>query len=357
VNRRAVVIGSVGIALLGLGTWLGFQRHEAAERLERDRWQVPIAAADPVRGPRAASVTLLEFCDFDVAECRAMAPVLARALREFDPDVRWVFKDFTEEATHPRGFVAAHFGRYLFNQGGDAAFWPAHDTMYKVLGGLAEPVTVNLAQKLGLRWEDIEPAVTAEAVAKPLRENVAIAHASGVTAVPYLFINGRPLAGVVSYEALADMIRDELGRAKRLLANVPDVKDPYPVVTKKARVPNPDPRLTAQPARDSEEEEEEEAERRASAPQPVAAHSGSVNPEPTLPALPRVAPKNGTLTVADLSAGDRAELQRRGFEPQAFVGFANTMNEQRRQEDALRADRKAKGFPTEPEPPPKLTPP
>lgn len=331
-------VALIGSAAAGFVWW---HRSEQEATVEASRWAMRVDSTDPSRGPRQAAVTIVEFCDFEVPQCKDVASTLSRVVKEFAPDVRWVFKEFPQERARTRGFIAAHFARHAFATGGNSAFWTAHDKLLAVTAAVPEPIAPNLAAELDLRWDDVQTAITEDSITRPMRSNLALALASGVSGVPFLFVNGRPIEGAPSFEKLSEIVREELGRARRLLAKSTDQADPYTQVTRGARTVKPDPKVVQGPPTQAEKEAAKLEKRAKLAGTPAPGPSGR---QPRIP-LPRVVPSTGGLTESSLSQEEIATLRARGFDPSQFVRYANVMNERRRQEAEVRAERNAKGLP------------
>src|SRR5271165_3581555 len=82
----------------------------------------------PSLGPANASVTLVEFSDFECPVCRALHDALRGMLPNY-PQLRVVFKDFPLEQIHPWARTAALAGRCAYQQN-PAAFWKMYDFIY-----------------------------------------------------------------------------------------------------------------------------------------------------------------------------------------------------------------------------------
>src|SRR5262249_30688501 len=67
----------------------------------------------PSMGPPNASVTIVEFGDFECPSCRQLDSILRKMLPEY-PKVRFVFKDFPLESIHPWAMTAALVGRCAY---------------------------------------------------------------------------------------------------------------------------------------------------------------------------------------------------------------------------------------------------
>jgi len=82
----------------------------------------------PSIGSANATVTLVEYSDFECPVCRNLHDVMRDMLPKY-PQVRVVFKDFPLDSIHPWARTAALAGRCAYQQN-PAAFWKLYDAIY-----------------------------------------------------------------------------------------------------------------------------------------------------------------------------------------------------------------------------------
>jgi len=63
--------------------------------------RVPVTQHDHVLGPTNASVTLVEYGDYECPYCGAAFPIVNRILQHFGPKLRYVFRHFPLTQVHP----------------------------------------------------------------------------------------------------------------------------------------------------------------------------------------------------------------------------------------------------------------
>ena len=66
-----------------------------------------IGEGDHIRGNPNASITLVEFSDFQCPFCSRFHPTAKQALDEYENDIRWVYKHFPLDSIHPQARPAA----------------------------------------------------------------------------------------------------------------------------------------------------------------------------------------------------------------------------------------------------------
>ncbi len=173
-------------------------------------YRVEVEALGPSKGGGAAApVTIVEFSDFQCPYCKRVVPALDQAVEKYGDKVRLVFRQFPLNSIHPEAQKAAEASLCAADQG---KFWPLHDAMFQDQSKLAVADLESTAERLGLDTTEfarcVEEGDHADAVLADLRAGAAI----GVSGTPALFINGRPMSGAVGFEALAEVIDDELER-------------------------------------------------------------------------------------------------------------------------------------------------
>jgi len=183
--------------------------HEIEYLLEPYRLEVD-PAAGPARGAAAAAVTIVEWSDFECPYCKSVLPTLERILEEYPEQVRLVFRHFPLHAIHPNAQAAAEAGVCAQDLG---AFWELHDLMFDEQDTLTLDDLKDKAERAGLDAEAFTACLEQEGIADRVDADRRAGIGVGVNGTPALFVNGRPLAGAVAYEQLAEVVEDELERA------------------------------------------------------------------------------------------------------------------------------------------------
>jgi protein-disulfide isomerase len=100
----------------------------------------------PSRGRGDATVTLVEFSDFECPRCRAAEPALRRLLEKYER-VKFVFVHYPLVKVHAHAEMAA---RAAVAAGQQGAFWGFHDLLYQVERPLDLAMLLELAQGMKL---------------------------------------------------------------------------------------------------------------------------------------------------------------------------------------------------------------
>jgi protein-disulfide isomerase len=150
------------------------------------RLHVPVTDRDHQRGPPHASVTLVEYGDFQCPRCAQAFHVL-RDLERFENDVRFVYRHFPLTEIHPLALIAAEASEAAADQG---RFWGVHDTLFQNQPSLQPEELVGYARKLGLDVDAFTDDLLVLRHRDRLSEDVMGGVRSGVNGTPSLLING-----------------------------------------------------------------------------------------------------------------------------------------------------------------------
>ena len=148
-----------------------------------------VGPRDHALGPVDASVTLVEYGEFECPFCGRAYPELQRVLRELGPKVRFVFRHFPVSEQHPH---AQHAAEVAEAAGAQGKFWEMHDRLYQRQSALADDDLLAYARELGLDADRVRRELTAHVHAARVREDFLSGVRSGVSGTPRFFINGRP---------------------------------------------------------------------------------------------------------------------------------------------------------------------
>jgi protein-disulfide isomerase len=188
----------------------------------------------PSFGPATAKVTIVVFSDFECPYCRQLAKTLRDNIPQNYPnDVRVIFKDFPIESVHPWAHAAAEAAHCIAAQK-MPAFWAFHDWVFEhqqeVTRGNVREGVLHFAQINGLDVQEIASCIDSHASAAAVDQSLRAGQGLQIEQTPTMFINGRTVAGSISWEQLATLIDMELKRPENV---------PGPPVEKCCEVPNP----------------------------------------------------------------------------------------------------------------------
>jgi protein-disulfide isomerase len=147
----------------------------------------PVTDHDQARGPSAATVTLVEYGDFECPFCARAFPVVRELQRTFPDDLRFVFRHNPIGREHPHAHLAAQASEAAALQG---HFWPMHDSLFERQDALEERDLVERARSLGLDLARFERDLRSHPVIERVHEDEVGAVRSRVIGTPTFFVNG-----------------------------------------------------------------------------------------------------------------------------------------------------------------------
>ena len=176
---------------------------------EPRRYDIPIAAGDPARGPANAPITLVEFSDFECPYCRSyFLNTLPRILEAYPNQIRHVFKDLPLISIHANAFPAAVAALCAHEQG---AFWEFHDLLFGMELSLGTDAYQQYAADLGLSQSKFTNCLDAQRYTDQVQADYDFAIQLGVRSTPTFFINGILIVGAQPFEVFSQIIESELG--------------------------------------------------------------------------------------------------------------------------------------------------
>lgn len=199
-----VAIGAVAIAaVIAGGNSDGSPPVADSSLVTEDSWK--ITSAD-------ATVTIVEFLDFECEACGAAHPVVQQILDDYKGRVNYVVRNFPN---HNNSVLAATAAEAAGEQG---KYWEMFNALFEKQGEWGEkrePQTeafISYARDIGLDIDAFTAALSSgkydDKIAKDRAEGIAV----GVDATPTFFINGKKSVGVLSYGAFAAALDAELAK-------------------------------------------------------------------------------------------------------------------------------------------------
>jgi protein-disulfide isomerase len=157
-----------------------------------------------VRGAPMAPVTIVEFSDFQCPYCGAAHPGLTRLLREFDGQVKLVFKYFPLSG-HERAMPAARAAEAAARQG---KFWEMHDMLFEHQHELEDADFERYANALGLDMDKFRTDIVSSEVQARIDADRTEGDKLKLEGTPTIYVDGRLLRE--PFKALPAYLKEEL---------------------------------------------------------------------------------------------------------------------------------------------------
>jgi protein-disulfide isomerase len=142
---------------------------------------------DHIEGSPTASVTLVEYGDFECSHCGEAYPILKILQDRFGDDLRKVYRHFPLTEIHPHAQRAAEASEAANAQG---QFWEMHDMLFENQDVLDEDSLAEYAAELGLELPRFVRELVDGEHTQLVREDFMSGVRSGVNGTPTFFING-----------------------------------------------------------------------------------------------------------------------------------------------------------------------
>jgi protein-disulfide isomerase len=142
---------------------------------------------DHIEGPDTASVTLVEYGDYECPYCGEAFSIVKAIQKRLGKRLRYVFRHFPLTNAHPHAADAAEAAEAAGAQG---QFWKMHDTLYENQDALEDQDLLEYATELGLDAARFADDMAEHRHAARVREDFTSGIRSGVNGTPSFFING-----------------------------------------------------------------------------------------------------------------------------------------------------------------------
>jgi protein-disulfide isomerase len=151
----------------------------------------------PVRGPKDAPVTIVEFGDLQCPACKAAQSTI-EGLVAAAPNVRFVFQNFPLEMHNWAAKGAAYAD--CVGRASNDAFWKfiakTYETQSDITAENVDEKLTPIADGVGVKGADIAACAVKPETKARVDASVALGKSVDVTGTPTLFINGRKIGSL-----------------------------------------------------------------------------------------------------------------------------------------------------------------
>lgn len=145
----------------------------------------------PVKGPKDAPVTLIEYTDYQCPFCKRVQPTIEALLKEYPDKIR--FSSMNNPLSfHKQALPAAMAARAAGNQG---KFWEMREILFENSRKLKDADLVGYAQDIGLDIDKFNTDRKDEKLKAEILKEQKQAVRNNATGTPAFFINGKKLSG------------------------------------------------------------------------------------------------------------------------------------------------------------------
>lgn len=195
-------------ALVGGIVWLVSQENAAAS----GSLAVPIGPDDWSKGNASASVTLVEYSDFQCPACGAYFSILKEVEKTFGDRLKLIYRHFPLKNVHPNAEPAARAAEASGRQG---KFWEMHDLLFEnqtAWSGLRDPeeTFAGYADRLGLDRTQFLADFKGTETAVAVQSDYDGGFASRVNATPTFFLDSRQIPNPRTYDEFKAIVEQAL---------------------------------------------------------------------------------------------------------------------------------------------------
>lgn len=206
-----IVIGLLILAGLGYGGFRFFQWINAPQP-EVTQAEIDVAGDEWIKGNPEASVTLVEYSDFQCPACKNYFPLVKRLSEELPQDLRFVYRQYPLTSIHRNAFASAKASEAAGKQG---KFWEMHDLLFENQDSWSTDSNPDdkfegYAGEIGLDIEQFKTDYDSDEVKDAVNEDITTANRLGFSSTPSFTLNGRRIENPRSYDALKQLIEDEI---------------------------------------------------------------------------------------------------------------------------------------------------
>ena len=207
-----IVVVVFVIITLGVGVWK-LSSSSSSSDTSREAL-LTINDADHSKGKPDASVTLIEYLDFECEACGAYYPLVKRLSEEYNEEILFVSRYYPLPG-HKNGMPSALAVEAAGKQG---KYWEMHDLLFEEQQTWGEQsssdqtIFERYAEQLGLNVEQFRQDIESSEVRDRVIKDRNSGNRLGVNSTPTFFLNGEKIQNPRGYEAFKSLLDNALGR-------------------------------------------------------------------------------------------------------------------------------------------------
>ncbi len=168
-----------------------------------------VSQEDHTRGGKAASVTIVEYGDFQCPACSAYEKIIREIEKKYPEDVRVTFRHFPLIQLHKNAFMAAKYSEAAGSQG---KFWEMHDMLYDKQAEWGDTLDAEVriqgyGKLLGLDSTKLQQVANSKEAEDRVIVNLKEATALKLPGTPSFFINGKKIDSKDIQVAVDDAVK------------------------------------------------------------------------------------------------------------------------------------------------------
>jgi protein-disulfide isomerase len=172
------------------------------------------ASTDHVRGNPRATISLIEYSDFECPFCSRHHPTMQQVLDAYGDDVNWVYRHFPL-SFHPNAQKAAEASECASELGGNEKFWEMADMIFDK--GSDNSQLVAYAKSIGLNETQFTTCLESGKYQKHIQDQMSEGSSAGVNGTPGTIIlhnqtkESRIVSGAQPFTSFKTILDEMLG--------------------------------------------------------------------------------------------------------------------------------------------------
>lgn len=153
----------------------------------------PVSLSDHIRGANNASLTIIEYSDFECPDCQYIQPVIKQILYTYGKHIRWIQRSFPLPQ-HINAQKEAEAAECVGELGGENAFWKFSDSIFAqeniTENGTGFPLD-NLAavgKTSGVNPDALQNCVISGKYYKKIQDIIVSAETAGIRKLPSIIV-------------------------------------------------------------------------------------------------------------------------------------------------------------------------
>ncbi len=165
----------------------------------------------------SASVTLVEFSDFQCPACGAYYPVVTQVVKDFKDNLTFVYRNFPLTDLHPNAMLAAQAAEAAGLQG---KYWEMHDLLFSKQSDWSASASVRdifagYATTLGMNADQFKKDIDSDTVKKKIAQDISDGNTLGITGTPTFYLDGVKLDNPATLADFEALIKAEIRKAPK----------------------------------------------------------------------------------------------------------------------------------------------
>ncbi|MEM3400114.1 MAG: thioredoxin domain-containing protein, partial [Candidatus Micrarchaeia archaeon] len=157
----------------------------------------------PILGSENASITLVEFADYECPFCISSQPTIKRILGEYNGSVKFAYFHFP---VHSSSWLMSEAAECAGEQG---KFWDYHEALFSRTPESRNDL-IAYARLIGINKSAFASCLSSKRNLAKVQRDFDYGKSIGVMGTPTFFINGRMFFGALEYDEFASIIHEEL---------------------------------------------------------------------------------------------------------------------------------------------------